>query len=161
MTLSQHGAIVIGAGVAGLSTALYLQRAGVAVTVIDPLPPAGGASFGNAGLLSPDTAVPIALPGMLRKVPGWLVNPLGPLSVTPGYFPRALPWLLRWIEAGRLERVIAISDAMRALHRESLVLLAGVAGTVALRRPDPAAGSGAGLGRRWRSRQLRRRAPGA
>jgi len=120
MTLSQHGAIVIGAGVAGLSTALYLQRAGVAVTVIDPLPPAGGASFGNAGLLSPDTAVPIALPGMLRKVPGWLVNPLGPLSVTPGYFPRALPWLLRWIEAGRLDRVIAISDAMRALHRESL-----------------------------------------
>ena len=120
MTLSQHGAIVIGAGVAGLSTALYLQRAGVAVTVIDPLPPAGGASFGNAGLLSPDTAVPIALPGMLRKVPGWLLNPLGPLSVTPSYFPRALPWLLRWIEAGRLDRVIAISDAMRALHRESL-----------------------------------------
>jgi glycine/D-amino acid oxidase-like deaminating enzyme len=120
MTLSQHEAIVIGAGVAGLSTALYLQRAGVAVTVIDPLPPAGGASFGNAGLLSPDTAVPIALPGMLRKVPGWLLNPLGPLSVTPGYFPRALPWLLRWIEAGRLDRVIAISDAMRALHRESL-----------------------------------------
>ncbi len=120
MTLSQHGAIVIGAGVAGLSTALYLQRAGVATTVIDPLPPAGGASFGNAGLLSPDTAVPIALPGMLRKVPGWLLNPLGPLSVTPGYFPRALPWLLRWIEAGRLDRVIAISDAMRALHRESL-----------------------------------------
>ena len=120
MTLAQHGAIVIGAGVAGLSTALYLQRAGVVVTVIDPLPPAGGASFGNAGLLSPDTAVPIALPGMLRKVPGWLANPLGPLSVTPGYFPRALPWLLRWIEAGRLERVIAISDAMRALHRESL-----------------------------------------
>src|SRR6202521_2238794 len=120
MTLSQHGAIVIGAGVAGLSTALYLQRAGVAVTVIDPLPPAGGASFGNAGLLSPNTAVPIALPGMLRKVPGWLLNPLGPLSVKPSYFPRALPWLLRWIESGRLRRVMAISDAMRALHRETL-----------------------------------------
>jgi D-amino-acid dehydrogenase len=121
MTLAQHGAIVIGAGVAGLSTALYLQRAGVQVAVIDPLPPAGGASFGNAGLLSPDTAVPIALPGMLRKVPGWLTDPLGPLSVRPSYFPRALPWLLRWIEAGRLSRVMAISDAMRALHRESLV----------------------------------------
>jgi len=120
MTVSRHGAIVIGAGVAGLSTALYLQRAGIAVSVIDPLPPAGGASFGNAGLLSPDTAVPIALPGMLRKVPGWLINPLGPLSVTPRYFPHAVPWLLRWIEAGRLDRVIAISDAMRALHREAL-----------------------------------------
>jgi D-amino-acid dehydrogenase len=120
MTIARHGAIVIGAGVAGLSTALYLQRAGVAVAVIDALGAAGGASFGNAGLLSPDTAVPIALPGMLRKVPGWLTDPLGPLSVRPSYFPRALPWLLRWIESGRLQRVLAISDAMRALHRESL-----------------------------------------
>jgi glycine/D-amino acid oxidase-like deaminating enzyme len=120
MTLARHGAIVLGAGVAGLSTALYLQRAGVSVAVIDPLPPAGGASFGNAGLLSPDTAVPIALPGMLRKVPGWLADPTGPLSIRPSYFPRALPWLLRWIESGRLQRVLAISDAMRALHRESL-----------------------------------------
>lgn len=120
MTLARHEAIVIGAGVAGLSTALYLRRAGVAVVVIDPLPPAGGASFGNAGLLSPDTAVPIALPGMLRKVPGWLTDPLGPLSVRPSYFPRALPWLLRWIRSGRLQRVMAISDAMRALHRDTL-----------------------------------------
>jgi D-amino-acid dehydrogenase len=75
---------------------------------------------------------------MLRKVPGWLLNPLGPLSVTPGYFPRALPWLLRWIEAGRLDRVIAISDAMRALHRESLACWQELLGPVlygALIRP--------------------------
>jgi glycine/D-amino acid oxidase-like deaminating enzyme len=133
MTLARHGAIVLGAGVAGLSTALYLQRSGVAVAVIDPLPPAGGASFGNAGLLSPDTAVPIALPGMLRKVPGWLADPLGPLSVRPSYFPRALPWLLRWIEAGRLSRVMAISDAMRALHRETLTCWQELLGPVLYR----------------------------
>lgn len=120
MTLARHEAIVVGSGVAGLSTALYRRRAGIGVAVMAPLPPAGGASFGSAGLLSPDTAVPIALPGMLRKVPGWLTDPLGPLSVRPSYFPHALPWLLRWIEAGRLQRVIAISDAMRALHRGSL-----------------------------------------
>jgi glycine/D-amino acid oxidase-like deaminating enzyme len=133
MTLARHGAIVLGAGVAGLSTALYLQRSGVAVAVIDPLPPAGGASFGNAGLLSPDTAVPIALPGMLRKVPGWLADPLGPLSVKPSYFPRALPWLLRWIEAGRLHRVMVISDAMRALHRETLTCWQELLGPVLYR----------------------------
>ena len=108
--------IILGAGVAGLSTALPLLRAGREVTVIDPLGPAGGASFGNAGLLSADTAVPIALPGMLRKVPGWLTDPLGPLVVRPGYLPKAAPWLARWIRAGRMERVHAISDAMRALH---------------------------------------------
>lgn len=120
MTITSHPAIVIGAGVVGLATALYLQRAGIAVAVIDPLPPAGGASFGNAGLISPDTAAPIAMPGMLRKVPGWLADQEGPLVVRPGYFPRALPWLLKWVKSGSLARVLEISDAMRALHRDSL-----------------------------------------
>ena len=103
--------IVIGAGVAGLTTALYLQRAGEPVIVIDPLPPAGGASFGNAGLISADTSIPIALPGMVRKVPGWLTDRLGPLSVDPRYLPRALPWLMRWVAASRESRVLKISNA--------------------------------------------------
>jgi len=114
------GTIVLGAGVAGLSTALYLQRAGQQVTVIDPLPPAGGTSFGNSGLISSDTAVPIALPGMLGKVPRWLSDPMGPLVVRHAYFPKALPWLLRWIGASKMPRVLQISDAMRALHKEAL-----------------------------------------
>ncbi|MFO1160508.1 MAG: FAD-binding oxidoreductase [Reyranellaceae bacterium] len=110
---------VIGAGVVGLSTALYLRRSGRDVVVIDPLPPPGGASFGNAGMISADTSIPIAMPGMLRQVPGWLTDPLGPLAVRPSYFPKALPWLMRWIAAGRLPRVLEISDAMRALHKEA------------------------------------------
>lgn len=113
--------IVIGAGVVGLSTALYLRRSGRDVVVIDPLPPPGGASFGNAGMISADTSVPIALPGMLRKVPSWLADPLGPLAVRPSYFPTALPWLMKWIAAGRLQRVLEISDAMRALHKEAFL----------------------------------------
>ncbi|TAL85489.1 MAG: FAD-dependent oxidoreductase [Candidimonas sp.] len=120
MDHSQPSTIVLGAGVVGLSTALYLQRSGHNVTVIDPLPPAGGTSYGNAGLISSDTAVPIALPGMLRKVPGWLTNREGPLAIRPAYFPHALPWLFRWVGASRMSRVLKISDAMRALHRDSL-----------------------------------------
>src|SRR3954464_4903813 len=119
VTPSDKSILVIGAGVVGLSAALYLQRAGRSVTVVDSLPPASGASFGNAGLISADTSVPIALPGMLRKVPGWLTDRLGPLSVDPRYFPKALPWLLRWIEAGRMPRALQISDAMRALHSQA------------------------------------------
>lgn len=115
-----HPALVIGAGVVGLSTALYLQRSGVQVAILDPLGPAGGASFGNAGMLSPDTSTPIAMPGMLRKIPGWLRDPLGPLAVRPSYFPRALPWLLQWVKAGRIDRVLAVSDAMRALHVQTM-----------------------------------------
>lgn len=108
--------VIVGAGVVGLTAALQLRRAGQRVTVIDPLPSPGGASFGNAGMISPLTTVPIALPGMLRQVPGWLRDPLGPLAVRPSYFPRALPWLLKWIAAGRWSNVLAISDAMRGLH---------------------------------------------
>src|SRR5262245_40770833 len=111
--------LVIGAGVVGLSTALYLRRSGRDVVVIDPLPPPGGASFGNAGMISADTSIPVALPGMLRQVPSWLIDPLGPLAVRPSYFPKALPWLLKWIAASRPARVEKISDAMRALHKEA------------------------------------------
>ncbi len=117
MNATHPRVIVLGAGVVGLSTALYLQRSNVPVAVIDPLPPAGGASFGNAGLISPGTVVPIALPGMVKKVPGWLSDPMGPLVVRPGYLPHALPWLARWVSASRMRRVLAISDALRALHR--------------------------------------------
>ena len=120
MNSRPHTLIVLGAGVAGLSSALYLQRSGEQVLVIDPLPPAGGTSYGNAGLISSDTAVPIALPGMLGKVPRWLPDREGPLVVNPSYFATALPWLLRWIAASRMENVLRISDAMRALHKDSL-----------------------------------------
>lgn len=119
MTDRPADTIVIGAGVVGLATALYLQRAGVQTSVIDPLPPPGGASFGNAGMISADTAAPIAMPGMLRKVPAWLRDKQGPLVVRPAYFPRALPWLLQWVREGRAHRVLEISDALRALHRDA------------------------------------------
>src|SRR5699024_10352877 len=105
--------IVLGAGVVGLSAAVHLQRTGHQVTLVDPLPPGGGASFGNAGLISPDSVIPITLPGMLRKVPGWLVDSLGPLSIDPTYFPRVVPWLVRKAMASRMRRVREISDAMR------------------------------------------------
>ena len=108
-----------GPALPGMATAVYLQRAGRTVTVLDPLGPAGGASFGNAGMISADTAAPIAMPGMLRRVPGWLADRDGPLIVRPAYAPIVMPWLMRWVRAGRLDRVMAISDAMRALHRDA------------------------------------------
>lgn len=155
---------VIGAGVVGLSTALYLTRSGQRVILLDPLPPPGGASFGNAGMISADTSVPIALPRMLPKVPGWLLDPLGPLAVRPSYFPKALPWLLKWIAAGRLPRVLAISDAMRTLHRDAFACwkeLLGPAHFADLIRPvgqvhvweTDSETEGAALERRLRERQ--------
>jgi glycine/D-amino acid oxidase-like deaminating enzyme len=120
MTDEGNSIAIIGAGIVGVSAAVYLRRAGMTVEVIDPLPPGGGASYGNAGLLSVEAWVPIAMPGMLKQVPGRLKDPLGPLAVRPSYLPNALPWLMRWIAAGRMERVEAASDALRALHVNAL-----------------------------------------
>lgn len=118
--MKKHEIIIIGAGVVGLSAANYLLREGKKVSVIDPLPAPGGASFGNAGMICPGAIVPIALPGMIKKVPAWLLDPLGPLSVSFGYVPRAIPWLTRWVLASRRKRVLQIVTAMHSLHRDSL-----------------------------------------
>ena len=126
-------AIVLGAGVAGLSTALFLRRDGWEVTVLDPLGPAGGASFGNAGLLSPETVVPAALPGMWRKVPGWLRDPLGPLTIRPAYAPLVAPWLLRWLAESRMARVEANAAALKALHAPALTVWREMLGEAAYR----------------------------
>ncbi|WP_167760274.1 NAD(P)/FAD-dependent oxidoreductase [Paraburkholderia pallida] len=111
--------VVVGAGVVGMATALFLLRGGKQVTVIDPFPPAGGCSFGNSGMISANNAAPIAMPGMLPRVPGWLLDPLGPLVLRKRYLLHLMPWLAKWIRAGNINRVLEISDAMHALNKDA------------------------------------------
>ncbi len=110
---------VIGAGIVGIATASYLRRDGHTVTVVDMRPPGEYCSFGNAGILSPGSCVPLALPGILGKVPGYLRDPLGPLAIRLGYLPKALPWLMRFVAASRPARVEQIADALRSLLRQT------------------------------------------
>jgi len=111
---------VIGGGVAGLSAARSLQLAGRHVTVIDPMPCRGGASYGNGGFITPDSFMPGAQPGMLRKVPGWILDPLGPLAISPRYACHAIPWFLRWLREGRRNRMAELAHTMRKLHAPAL-----------------------------------------
>lgn len=106
---------VIGAGIVGIATASYLRRDGHAVTVVDQRPPGEYCSFGNAGILSPGSCVPIAMPGILSQVPGYLLDPLGPLALRWSYLPQALPWLMRFVAAADVKRVEKIADGLRAL----------------------------------------------
>lgn len=119
---------VVGAGIIGATVALALQRRGFKVMLLDKGAPGMECSYGNGGAISPDFCVPAALPGMLKRVPKWLADPLGPLVVRWGYFPFAVPWLLRWMREADIERVNANSDALRALHATSLQMYAYILG---------------------------------
>lgn len=107
--------IVVGAGVVGLSTALALQARGRTVTVLDREGPAAGASAGNAGAFAFTDILPLASPGILRKAPKWLLDPLGPLSVPPAYALRIAPWMYRFWRACAPSRVAASTRAQTAL----------------------------------------------
>ena len=74
-------AIVIGAGIVGICTALALQDKGFEVRIIDRDGPAEGTSHGNAGVISPWSCVPQSLPGVWKNVPKWLLDREGPLAV--------------------------------------------------------------------------------
>jgi D-amino-acid dehydrogenase len=52
-------------------------------------------------------------------VPGYLADPLGPLTVRWSYLPKAVPWLRRFAASSRLHRVVRIADGLRALLRQT------------------------------------------
>jgi D-amino-acid dehydrogenase len=109
--VTQHSATIIGAGIIGVSAAAFLQRQGYKVTVIDRVPPGEGCSFGNAGGLAFSEVVPTVHSRMLLKVPGWLMDPLGPLTIRWSYLPKALPWFMALARNSLPDRVKAITAA--------------------------------------------------
>lgn len=112
-------AIVVGAGIVGVSTALELQRRNWNVTVVDRLAPGEGCSFGNAGILAAQAVVPVAMPGIMRKVPSMLLDRESPLTVRLGSLRTTVPWLMHFRRATRLEKVNATADAMKVLYGTS------------------------------------------
>ena len=130
---------VIGAGVIGLSTALMAQARGFSVTVVDREGPAAGASAGNAGAFAFTDILPLASPGILRKAPKWLLDPLGPLSVPPSYALRIAPWMFRFWRACSPRNIAASTAAQTALmdlSRAELEPFLAATGTLGMLRKD-------------------------
>ncbi|WDR06471.1 FAD-binding oxidoreductase [Devosia rhodophyticola] len=131
--------VIVGAGIIGLSTAFRLQQAGRKVTLIDKAGIAQGASFGNAAAFAFSDVLPLSAKGMLAKVPGWLLDPLGPLSIRPTYFPTILPWLVRFWRAGwrdKCEASIAAQVALMELASSEMASLTQAAGTAHMVRSN-------------------------
>ena len=107
--------LIVGAGIVGICSALQLQREGHEVVVIDRGGPGEQTSRGNAGLFAIGHVIPIGTPGMLRRVPGMLLDSTSPLTIRWSYLHRIAPWLIRLLAASTPSRVEAISQALAAI----------------------------------------------
>ena len=136
---AQPDVIVIGAGVVGLSAAIAAQTRGLSVTVLDREGPAAGASAGNAGAFAFTDILPLASPGILKKAPRWLLDPLGPLSVPPAYAAQIAPWMFRFWRACSPKRVAhstAAQTAMMDLSKAELEPFLAATGTLPMLRKE-------------------------
>ncbi len=76
--MKKNNGVVIGAGIVGVSTALWMKREGHEVTLIDKSLPGLGTSFGNAGVLASCSVAPVTAPGLILKGPKFLLDPTFP-----------------------------------------------------------------------------------
>ena len=118
-TPARRTVAVIGGGAVGVATASFLLRDGHDVVLIEQYGLGEGASFGNAGVFAPSSIVPMSMPGTLAKVPGYLLDPLGPLSIRWRYLPTLAPWLMRFVTAGTPDGVRAQARALTPLLHDS------------------------------------------
>ena len=113
---------IIGAGIVGICCALSLQERGVNVRLIDRGAPGQETSFGNAGVISPWSIIPQAMPGIWKSIPKMLLDPDGPLSVRPGFWPKMIPWGMRFLTHSDEASARATSEAMEILCQPSVML---------------------------------------
>ncbi len=130
--------IVIGAGIVGVTAALALQADGHRVRIIDRKGVAAETSRGNAGAFAFAEVEPLATPGIMRKAPKWLLDPLGPLSMRPAYALQIVPWMLHFWRATAASRHAAAITAQCGLMKLSSQalerLIARVSGEGLMRR---------------------------
>ncbi|MCP5076248.1 MAG: FAD-binding oxidoreductase [Rhodobacteraceae bacterium] len=116
---SEH-VVIVGAGIVGAATAIWLRRAGHDVTLIDKGEPGMGASYGNGCILASCSVVPVTVPGLAMKGPKYLADPDFPLFVRWGYLPKLVPWLIRYLSHANLNDTRRISQGLTTIVGDSL-----------------------------------------
>jgi len=97
--MTKKKVIVIGGGIVGLSTAYYLLEEGHEVQVIDKGKLDSGASYVNAGYLTPSHIIPMAAPGMVTKGVRWMFNASSPFYIKPRADLNLIRWGLKFMRA--------------------------------------------------------------
>ena len=112
--------VVIGAGIIGASCAWHLQRKGLQVTFVDPVPPGHSCTYGNAACIATSGVVPFSYPGLIKKFPGWMLDPLGPVTIRSKDFLSLVPWFWKFWRNCNMQKVEEIAAAQALLMRRVL-----------------------------------------
>lgn len=113
--------IVIGGGIIGLSCAYYLQKEGHEVTIIDQSNMDAGASYVNAGYLSPSHIIPLSAPGVMLKGFKWMFNSSSPLYIKPRLDPDFLKWTYAFnksCNSNHVKKAIPVIRELAVLSQE-------------------------------------------
>ncbi|MFT7310676.1 MAG: D-amino-acid dehydrogenase [Paracoccaceae bacterium] len=111
---------IVGAGIVGVSAAIWLQREGHKVMLIDRGAPGDGTSYGNGGVLASVAIVPVTGPGLIAKAPRMLFDPNQPLFLKWGYLPKLMPWLVKYLRHANAEDATRIAAALAPIIGDSL-----------------------------------------
>lgn len=139
MSVPDSDVAIVGAGIVGICAAAYLAEAGLPVTVYDRTGVCEETSSGNASAFAFSDVLPLAHKGMMKNLPRWLADPLGPLAIPPSYLPRLAPWLWRFWKAGatsNYEASLAAQVAMMRLAEPEWMGLLDRSGTRHMLRED-------------------------
>ena len=88
---------IIGAGIQGVCTALFMQKKGFNTTLFDRDEPGNAASYGNAGHFSPYASLQLNRTDILSDVPSMLLSSRGPLALKWNYLPKMIPWFTKFV----------------------------------------------------------------
>lgn len=108
--------VVIGGGIIGLSCAYYLQKAGHKVTIIDQSAMNGGASYVNAGYLTPSHIIPLAAPGAMKQGIKWMFSSKSPLYIKPRLDAEFLKWSVAFNKSCSKTNVAKAIPAIKAIN---------------------------------------------
>ena len=111
--------VIAGAGIVGVSTAIWLQRAGHAVTLVDRMDGAMRTSYGNAGVLAAGAILPVPVPGLAWKLPKMLLSRDEPLFLQWRYLPRLFPFLMKYLSFARADHVAHAARSLSYLLSDS------------------------------------------
>lgn len=110
-------AVVVGAGIVGLSSAWHLKKQGWDVTIVSPQEPQSqGCSFGNGGLIVPSHFVPLASPGLLITGLKLMLQPKGPFGFSSLFDFKTLSWAFKFLLSAKKSHVEKASPVIRDLN---------------------------------------------